>query len=162
MVRFLFLKNFTLKMKYRIFVILMLAVSVFAFAGPKDKNAKDALPKKGTGKVYVFGFSQQLTDTLAFITVIQEVDSIDLEKKTMFLPYRSEFSIQFKQYLEGTEKMQKQTACVFFAPTRKKLAKAHSKMVKRYLENAEVRLVMIDDDKFKFKNPFDAFEGNEE
>lgn len=148
-------------MKYRILTLLMLAVSVLAFAGTKGKKEKDAM-QKGKGKVYVFGFSQQLTDTIAYITDIQEIDSIDLDKKTMFLPYRSEFSLQLKEYLEGTEKMQKQTACVFFAPTRKKLTKVHGKMTKRYLENADVRLVLIDENKFKFKNPFDMFNDNEE
>lgn len=139
----------------------MIAVSLLAVARPKGNNGDDGM-RKGKGKVYVFALSQQLTDTLAFITDIQEVDSIDLEKKTKFLPYRSEFSLQFKEYLEGTEKQFRQTACVFFSDNRNKLAKKYAKVKKRYLSNKDIDLIEVDRKKFTFKHPLDSFVQHEE
>lgn len=112
---------------------------------------------KGRGKVYLFGVCQQLTDSLVYITSIQEIDSIDLERKTKFLPFRSEFSIQLKEYMEGTLQRRYQTACVFYSSKRKKISKKYYKIKKRYLDNSYTRVVMLDDTRFRFKHPLDSF-----
>lgn len=122
-----------------------------------DKRAELAYTK-GKGTVYVFGVSQQLGENTVYVTNINRVDSIDLQKRTKFLPYRSEFSIQLKQYLEGTEKLKKQTACVYYNKSRKKLSKEFYKIKKRYLDNKEKKMVMVDNEKFSFSNPFDMFQ----
>lgn len=112
---------------------------------------------KGRGKVYLFGVCQQLTDSMVYITSIQEIDSIDLERKTKFLPFRSEFSIQLKEYMEGTLQRRYQTACVFYSSKRKKISKKYYKIKKRYLDNSYTRVVMLDDTRFRFKHPLDSF-----
>ena len=112
---------------------------------------------KGRGKVYLFGVCQQLTDSLVYITSVQEIDSIDLERKTKFLPFRSEFSIQLKEYMEGTLQRRYQTACVFYSSKRKKISKKYYKIKKRYLDNSYTRVVMLDDTRFRFKHPLDSF-----
>ena len=112
---------------------------------------------KGRGKVYLFGVCQQLTDSMDYITSIQEIDSIDLERKTKFLPFRSEFSIQLKEYMEGTLQRRYQTACVFYSSKRKKISKKYYKIKKRYLDNSYTRVVMLDDTRFRFKHPLDSF-----
>ena len=108
--------------------------------------------------MYVFGVSQQLGENTVYVTNINRVDSIDLQKRTKFLPYRSEFSIQLKQYLEGTEKLKKQTACVYYNKSRKKLAKEFYKIKKRYLDDKEKKMVIVDNEKFSFSNPYDMFQ----
>lgn len=110
---------------------------------------------RGTGKVYLFGVSQMLTDSVIYITFIDEVDSLDLDKKTKFLPFRSEFSLQLKEYMEGTLKKDHQTATVFFSTNRKKLSKKYYKIKKRYLDNPYTKIVPIDG--FRFRHPLESF-----
>lgn len=153
-------------MRYYIFTFLLLFTATTCFAQSKAKKVKvtkkelaaqeDAF-RKGSGTVYVFGVSQQLTDSLVYITNIQQVDSIDLAKRTKFLPMRSEFSLQVKEYLEREIKQNKQTSCVFFSNNRKKLSKQYYKIKKRYLDNPDTRLIIIEDEKFQFKHPFDTY-----
>ncbi|MBO4673867.1 MAG: hypothetical protein J5616_05920 [Bacteroidaceae bacterium] len=112
---------------------------------------------KGSGVVYLFGVSQELTDSMVYITGINQVDSLDLEHKTGFLPFRSEFSLQLKEYMEGGMHLQNQTTCVFYSKSRKKLAKKFYKIKKRFLDNSYTRLVVIDDTRFRFRHPLDSF-----
>lgn len=112
---------------------------------------------KGNGVVYLFGVCQELTDSMVYITGIHRVDSLDLEHKTGFLPFRSEFSLQLKEYMEGQLHHQNQTASVFYSKSRKKLAKKFYKIKKRFLDNTYTRLVVIDDDRFRFRQPLDSF-----
>ena len=107
--------------------------------------------------MYIFGVCQQLTDSVVYITNINEVDSIDLEKKTKFLPFRSEFSLQLKEYMEGRLEKKHQTSCVFYSASRKKLSKKFYKIKKRFLDNTYTRVVMLDSDRFKFRHPMDSF-----
>jgi hypothetical protein len=100
---------------------------------------------------------QQLTDSMVYITSIQEVDSVDLEKKTKFLPFRSEFSIQLKEYMEGSLQRRYQTACVFYSAKRKKISKKFYKIKKRYLDNPYTRVMILDEASFRFKHPLDSF-----
>jgi hypothetical protein len=108
------------------------------------------------GTVYVFGFSQEFGDTIAYITDITKVDSVMLQKKTGFLPFRYDFSQQFKGYLEGEKGLKKQTACVFFSKNKVKLNKKLSKMRKRYLGMEHTTVVNIGQEEFKFVHPLDV------
>ena len=167
MVRFI-LETFTnatdiVKMKYSLVTLLLILVSVFAYADKKEKKTAKKTAEtenafvKGTGTVYLFGFSHQLADSVVYFTDVQQIDSIDLDPKTQFLPLRSEISLQLKEYLEGKEHLEKQTACVFFSTKMKKIQKMYAKMRKRYLKASNMHLVMIDSKKFTFKHPFDSF-----
>lgn len=111
---------------------------------------------KGTGTVYVFGVSQVLTDTVIYITNIHQVDSLDLETKTKFLPFRSEFSLQLKEYMEGQLGLKHQTACVFYSDSRRKLSKKFYKIKKRYLDDKNRKVVMVDERYFQFRHPLDV------
>ncbi|MBQ6964437.1 MAG: hypothetical protein IJP82_01945 [Bacteroidaceae bacterium] len=132
-------------------------VLVASVAFGKKKPKTENIYGKGKGIVYVFGVGQMLTDSVVYITTIQALDSIDLEPKTGFLPYRSELSLQLKEYLEGTEHLKHQTTCMFYAAKRKKLSKQYYKIKKRYLDNPETKLFMIDDQRFQFRHPLDAY-----
>ena len=124
----------------RIVLLMMLLLPMLAMAKKKSTQYD-----RGNGKVYLFGVSQQLTDSVVYITFINEVDSLDLMKKTKFLPFRSEFSLQLKEYLEGTLKEDHQTACVYFATSRKKLS----------LDNSYTRIRTLEG--FQFRHPLDSF-----
>lgn len=113
---------------------------------------------KGTGKIYLFGVSQQLTDSVVYITAIHEVDSIDLEKKTSFLPYRAAFSYQLESFLEDKLYLANQTSCVFYSEKRKKLSKELYKVKKFYLDNPEKKVVILNDADFKFRHPVDVLQ----
>ncbi|MBR2630522.1 MAG: hypothetical protein IKD25_03195 [Bacteroidaceae bacterium] len=113
---------------------------------------------KGTGKIYLFGVSQQLTDSVVYITAIHEVDSIDLKKKTSFLPYRAAFSYQLESFLEDRLYLANQTSCVFYSEKRKKLSKELYKVKKFYLDNPEKKVVILNDADFKFRHPVDVLQ----
>lgn len=124
-----------------------------------EKRKEDL--KDGNGKtkgvVYLFGFSRSFGDSLVYITDLNKVDSLALEKKTRFLPYRYEFSLQFEEYLEGERKLSRQTTCVFFGKSKKKMQKRLAKMKKRYLNMDNVSIVNVSADEFNFMHPVDRF-----
>lgn len=140
-------------MRKLVLMTLMLAMAAGMWAKKKPTDYYG----KGRGKVYVFGVSQQLTDSVIYITNIQEVDSIDLDSKTKFLPFRSEFSMQLKEYLEGKQKLHKQTSCVFYSSSRKKISKKFYKIKKRFLDNTYTKIKVIDESLFRFRHPLDSF-----
>ncbi|MBO7569142.1 MAG: hypothetical protein J6T11_02150 [Bacteroidaceae bacterium] len=137
-------------MKRTVWVMMLLAVTMLAMAKPKPSQYG-----RGTGKVYLFGVSQLLTDSVVYITFINEVDSLDLAKKTKFLPFRSEFSLQLREYMEGTLKKDHQTTTVFFSTNRKKLSKKYYKVKKRFLDNPYTKIVPIDN--FRFRHPLESY-----
>lgn len=128
----------------------------------KKKSKDNDSSSNSTNAIYLFGVSQQLSDSIAYVTNIYKIDRIELEKKTKFLPYRSEFSLQLKEYLEGQLHLKQQTACVFYSAKRKKLSKKFYKIKKRYLDNPNTKIVMIDEERFVFKHPLDAATVQEE
>jgi len=133
-------------------MLMLMVVSLVVVAAPKKKTT---VFDKGKGKVFLFGVSQQLTDSIVYITFISELDSLDLQKKTKFLPFRSAFSIQLKQYMEGTLGKDRQTATVFYSDNRKKLSKKYYKIKKRFLDNPYTKIVPLDG--FNFRHPLDSF-----
>ena len=133
-----------------------LLVMALALCAKKRPESTPADFGKGTGKVYLFGVSQMLTDSVIYITTIHEVDSIDLTKKSKMLPFRSEFSLQLKEYMEGQLMLKRQTVCVFFSTKRKKLVKQQYKIKKRYLDDKDTKIVMVDDRYFQFRHPLDS------
>ena len=142
-------------MRRFVWVAVMLVVTLLAVAKQKPTQYG-----RGSGKVYLFGVSQQLTDSVVYLTFINEVDSFDLAKKTKFLPFRSEFSLQLKEYMEGTLHKDHQTTVVFYSDSRKKLSKKYYKIKKRYLDNPYTKIVPIDG--FKFRHPLESFVNEKE
>lgn len=131
-------------------------VATLACAKKKPKVVETVSWSKGSGTVYLFGVSQMLTDSTVYITPICQIDSIDLDKKTHILPNRSELSLQLKEYLEGQIGLHRQTACVFYAATRKKLNKQYYKIKKRYLDDKDKKIIVVDERYFTFRHPLDV------
>ena len=145
----------------KFFLTIVLMLVAFVAFGKKKPKVEETYGK-ANGKVYLFGVSQMLNDSVIYLTNIHEVDSIALEKKTHFLPYRSEFSLQLKEYTEGRLHLKHQTSCVFFSNKRKKISKKFYKIKKRYLDNKNTKIVMLDESKFAFRHPLDAIEYEED
>ena len=137
-------------MMRRFLFVVMLLLPLLVMAKQKAEQYG-----RGAGKVYLFGVSQQLTDSVVYITFINEVDSLDLMKKTKFLPFRSEFSLQLKEHMEGTLKKDHQTTCVYFSTSRRKLSKKYYKIKKRFLDNPYTKVMPLEG--FQFKHPLDSF-----
>lgn len=131
-------------------VFVLTVTCAVAFAGNKDKEEKK---EEANGKVYIFGVGTSFADSTIYISEVVELKDFALEKKTKFLPYRSEFSIQMKQYLEGHLGLMSQTCCVFFSDNKQKISKKYYKVKKRYLDDMDVRLTVIDSHDFKFEKP---------
>lgn len=133
----------------------LMAMLLLVSLGMSAKKKSESYGK-GVSRVYLFGVSQMLTDSIVYITSINEVDSLYLEHKTKFLPFRSVFSLQMKEYLEGKQRLAHQTSCVFYATKRRKISKKFYKIKKRFLDNPWTKIVMIDKEHFQFRHPLDV------
>lgn len=129
----------------RLYQILLLA-SLFAFMGTTQIHAK----KKCVGKMYICGVSYSFTDTVVYITSVQEIDSAWVDAKTDFLSDRNYYSYQLKDYFikKGEDK---RICTVFFAQKRKDLNKKYVKMMKRFSKKGNVEIKQIPDAEFRFK-----------
>ena len=127
-----------------------------------DKAAKqqkgrreDVALSKTDGCVYMFGTSTTLGTDEVCITEISQVDSIKVQKKTLFLPFRSSFSLQLRQYTEGTLGRTHQTTSIFFDKNRKKLEKRLEKVKHYILTRTDATLTFINNEQFHFVHPLD-------
>lgn len=110
---------------------------------------------KTPGCVYMFGTSTTLGTDEVCITEISQVDSIAVQKKTLFLPFRSSFSLQLQQYTEGTLGKTNQTVSIFFDKNRNKLEKRLDKVKQHILTRTECTLTFINNEQFHFVHPLD-------
>ncbi len=123
------------------------------FIEQQEINKANAKADDSETTVYIFGVGTNFNDSTVYLTRITQLDSIRIDKKTGFLPNRAEFSLQLKQYLEGTLGLVNETTCIFFSPKRKKIAKYFYKLKKRYLDEGYRNMIMVDPEKFKFVVP---------
>ncbi len=103
--------------------------------------------------VYIFGVGTNFNDSTVYLTRITPLDSIRIDKKTGFLPNRVEFSIQLKQYLEGTLGLVNETTSIFFSEKSSKIYKYYYKLKKRYIDEGYKDLIVIDPNQFTFNKP---------
>lgn len=127
----------------------------------KSKKAKKAkAPKKEKvvkseyrkANVLIFGFSASFNDSIVYMTNIDELKGVDVEKKSKFLRNREDYSDQLKNYLKGTG-VKNPTCVVCFAEKRKDVEKKYFNFKKRYTGTKAKGYVMVnvDHDSFKFK-----------
>lgn len=124
----------------------------------KYKTRENYIMVKTAGTVYVFGVSQSLGKDEVYMTDISTIDSLALQKKTGFLPFRSSFSTQLQQYTEGVLGQTHQTVSIFFSTKREKLQKELNTVKKRYLSNANKSVTTINQEQFHFVHPLDLIE----
>ncbi len=127
-----------------------------AIAKQQKKAAKEALkeakhPLTAKDKVYLFGVGLNFNDSSLYITEVNELSFVRLEKKTRFLPSRIDYSLQFKEYLEGQLGLKDETVSIFFSEKKKKASKWFYKMKKRYLDMGTTDMHIVDVERFQFK-----------
>ena len=111
--------------------------------------------KKGEPKaVYAFGFASSFTDTVAYYTDNQLLDSVKLTKEG-FLPHRDLYSYQLKNYLEYSKVQENSTCMIYFSKNKAKLHKELTKLLNKYKKNKKASVECIEIDKFKFTKPSD-------
>lgn len=104
-------------------------------------------------KIYMFGFSASFTDSLVYVTDIQELDSAWIDTKSEFLIDRPIYSDQFQAYLTDNVGVPECTCVVFFNVKRKKLEEDYKKVKKRYESDPSLVVKALTKDDFKFKAP---------
>jgi actin-related protein len=97
------------------------------------------------------GVGISLVDSMVFITDMQLVDSVTLEKKTNFLMDRQLYSFQLQRYLEQAYKRGPYIPSVFFSKSRKKMERRYLSLHKRYVESKELQMYLVDQGQFRFK-----------
>jgi hypothetical protein len=98
--------------------------------------------------VYAFGFSASFTDTLVFLTAVQPLDSVHVEKH--MLPGRDEYSYQLKNYLEFNLRQTDRTCAVFFGTDRRSVDKQRAKLITRYRNNNLLKEIAASDFRFEY------------
>ncbi len=101
-------------------------------------------------QVYMFGFAASFTDSVAYITDIQMVDSAYVFKKTGFLADRTLYASQLSSWLLTNLQRENMTCVVFFSPKRASLEKQFAKVKKKYQSGQAVVLTPLSSDAFQF------------
>ena len=116
------------------------------------KNSK-IMPVTDEDVIYLFGVGTNFNDSTVYLTEVTPLNGLRLDPKTKFLPARSDFSLQFREYLEGQLGLVYETTCVFFSEKRSKALKYAYKLRKRYLDQGYQNLIVVDAQKFSFRLP---------
>lgn len=120
---------------------LMLIVSTLAFAS----NKKDDEPKPA----HLFGVGISLTDSTAFFTDIQTVDSLFLNDNG-FIDNEAEYSLQLKLYLSNRLNMPDKACAVFYDDNLKDLEKEYNKVMSKLKDGGYKDFIMINRNDFTF------------
>lgn len=130
------------------FIALLLCVCGLCSAfSLKKKEKKDPT-------IYVCGFSASFSDSLVFITDIQQVEGAKLDK-TGFLIGRSQYSYQLKSFIEEKKGVKDATCAVIYATDKKKVMKKSGKLLKTYGNNHSYVIKTLTKSDFKFTKPQD-------
>lgn len=124
-------------------VALLGMASLTTFAASKDKADE---PKR----VYMYGVSVNFNDSVVYMTDVQHLDSIVINKDGSIQNYAN-YSIQLKVYLEGMLGESNQTCAVIYSDNKKKLEKRFVKMRKRYQTSKNKLLKQVGTDAFLFR-----------
>lgn len=114
-----------------------------SFAAPKAE-------KDGPKRVYMYGVSVDFNDSTVYLTDVQYLDSVVINKDGSLFNYSS-YSHQFKMYLEGMLGEDNQTCAVIYSDNKKNLEKRFVKIRKRYLSDKEKVLRRVGTDAFVFR-----------
>jgi len=127
--------------------ILCLVLLCLAFAGSAE--AKRHRVKQM--QMYMMGVAISHLDSAVFITDMQLVDSITIEKKTKFLMDRQLYSMQLRDYLSGAYEGGPFVCTVYFGSSRKKMERRYLSLHKRYVQGSNMQTVLVDQSQFRFK-----------
>lgn len=122
-------------------------VALLLMALPLSAAKKEPHPQR----IYMFGFAMSLTDSVAYQTDIQTIDSAWIEPAHKFLVDRALYSLQLQYHVE-TDEHHKNTVCtVYFNTSPRKLQRKWAKVRKRHEKDPIIRYHILPSDRFSFK-----------
>lgn len=101
--------------------LLLLAAAVFMPYRAEAKGKKE-------NTVYLFAFGSSFKDSTAYLSAVQELKGVAIDKKTDFLSFRAEYSKQFKSYLNAQLGVPYATCVVFFSKKKDAVEKKYLKV----------------------------------
>lgn len=99
--------------------------------------------------VYLFGISSSFTDTIAYFTTIQQLDTVKLTKGGV-LPFLPNYSSQLENYVEVMKLNPNQTGTVIYSTNKKKIEKDRTKLLNRYKKKMSHQISIIPIEEFTF------------
>lgn len=126
-----------------VLAICMMGCGVSTYAKKEKVKAK--------GGVYIVGVSDSFSDSTVYITTVQALDFVRLNSKSAFLPMRSSFCYQLKNYFESQKNMPNRLCAVLFDVRRDKLERELNKVKKNYLSQKGYKVETVSD--FQFEKP---------
>ena len=124
----------------RCMALLLLALPLAVVAGPQARLQR----------VYIFGFAASFTDSIAYQTDVQMLDSAWIESKHGFLVDRALYGLQMQYYVEGQLKNSNSICTVFYHKNPRKLQKLWNKVQKRYAKAEGLKLQPLSKEQFAF------------
>lgn len=122
----------------------MMAVS--SFAAPKEKKIKEDEPKR----VYLCGISIDFNDSVVYITDLQHLDSVIIDKDGSLENYTL-YSNQLLVYLEGMLGEDGQTCAVIYSDKKSKTEKRIAKVRKKIQDSGNSFIIRISTESFTFR-----------
>ena len=101
-------------------------------------------------KVYIFGVSINLTDSVTYLTDVQVLEPAYIETKTGFLYDRSIYTQQLQIWVEHAKGQPNTTCTIFFSTNRSKLEEKFIKVRNKYNKDQSTILKSLDAGEFKF------------
>lgn len=101
------------------------------------------------GGVYLFGISSSFSDTIAYVTPVQRLDSISV-KSGSALPFGARYSSQLESFVESEMGNPNQTAATFYSSSRKRVLKDRDRVVNRYKKRFDHKIVVLSEDDFSY------------
>ena len=105
----------------------VLAVIMTAFLPLQAYSKPVVLPK-----AYLYGFIANFSDSIIYVTDIQEIDSVWFDNKSKFLINRSAYTSQLREYFTNKLDQPNRTCIVMFGMDRKTAEKKYAKLMKNY------------------------------
>lgn len=124
----------TTKLLSLLALVVFLACNVRAFAAAPDRKTT----ADGVQTLYIYGVSQNLNDTIAYVSDITVITGSHLLEKGYFLQ-RDQYADQFKDYVQQRFASPHQTTAVFF-DTRIEAAEKRREKLRKHLAGSKAVL----------------------
>ena len=133
--------------KWKLLLLGLLTLVVMpVISAPKEKKERVIEPKR----VYLCGVSLNFNDSVVYVTDIQSLDSVIINKEGSLANY-STYSLQMKVYMEGTLGEINQTCAVLYSDDKKNLEKRINRMRKHFLANENKLFKKVSREAFAFR-----------
>ena len=135
------------QMKTYLKIVFSLCLASMFFAMPLEAKKKKFKQKP----VYMIGVAFSLADSTVYVTDVLLVDSVTVSRKSNFLQDRQLYSFQLQRYLQATYKGGPYVPAVFFDEKKKQMDRQYLSLHKRYMQDKERKMVLVDQSHFRFQ-----------